>query len=123
MEIDFDRGTRIMKVLADDTRARIVHILSCGERCAGELQAYFNITQPTLSHHMASLVAEGLVESRHESRWVYYSLVREPFDFLSDYAMKLSTESETCLCKKIPARCRGEDTNQDKNGSGHERKE
>jgi ArsR family transcriptional regulator, arsenate/arsenite/antimonite-responsive transcriptional repressor len=105
MDIDFARGTSLIKALADETRVRIVHILSCGELCACDIQDYFNLTQPTLSHHLTLLVEAGLVIARPEGKWTYYSLSEAAFGFLETFITEISRESDTCLCKKEKRKC------------------
>ena len=74
MTLDFTRGAMFFKALADETRVRIIHILSCGELCACDILGYFDLTQPTLSHHLSILVGAGLVISRTEGKWTHYRL-------------------------------------------------
>ena len=105
MDIDFTRGARLCKVLADETRARIVHILSCGELCACDILDYFDLTQPTLSHHLGVLVEAGLVHARNEGKWTHYGVRKETFAFLERYLKDLSKESDACLCKKAKRSC------------------
>jgi ArsR family transcriptional regulator, arsenate/arsenite/antimonite-responsive transcriptional repressor len=105
MDIAFTRGTNVLKALADETRVRIVHILSCGELCACDIQAYFDLTQPTLSHHLSLLVDSGLVVARPEGKWTHYSLSKETFGFLESFIAQISRDSDTCLCKKAKVRC------------------
>lgn len=64
----------ICKALSDANRLQIVKMLIDGEKCACKLLAEFQITQPTLSHHMKILCECGLVEVRKEGKWSYYSL-------------------------------------------------
>src|SRR5262249_19582781 len=56
--------TDILKALADPTRVEIVAILRSAEQpvCICDLTAAFDLTQPTLSHHMAKLRDAGLVD-------------------------------------------------------------
>jgi len=105
MDIDFKRGTELMKALSDETRVRIVHILSCGELCACDIQEYFDLTQPTLSHHLALLVDAGLVTARREGKWAHYSLTGASFDALGDFVKTISSPSANCDCKKIKGAC------------------
>jgi len=49
-------------------------MLQNGERCACELLEDLNIVQSTLSHHMKILCDSGLIGSRREGKWMYYSL-------------------------------------------------
>lgn len=67
----------IFKALADETRLRIVDMLSEGELCACKILEYFEITQPTLSYHMRVLCDSGLVEGRRDGVWMRYSLNRD----------------------------------------------
>ena len=64
----------ICKALGDANRLEIVKMLSDGEKCGCKLLERFEITQPTLSHHMKILVGCGLVNARKEGKWQYYSL-------------------------------------------------
>jgi ArsR family transcriptional regulator, arsenate/arsenite/antimonite-responsive transcriptional repressor len=105
MAIDFSRGTAICKALADETRVRIVHILSCGELCACDIHDYFDISQPTLSHHLNLLVDAGIVVSRHEGKWTHYTLANDTLAFLGRFIEDISRESEKCLCKKTKRSC------------------
>ncbi len=100
MELNFVRGSALFKALADETRSKIVHILSCGEVCACELLDYFDLSQPTLSHHLGILVDSGLVSARPEGKWTRYSLNRDEFTVLEQFVHTISHESELCLCRK-----------------------
>ena len=64
----------ICKALGDANRLEIVQMLSDGEKCGCKLLERFEITQPTLSHHMKILVECGLVNARKEGKWQHYSL-------------------------------------------------
>ena len=64
----------ICKALGDSNRLQIVQMLSEGEKCGCKLLEAFEITQPTLSHHMRILTECGLVNARKEGKWSHYSL-------------------------------------------------
>ena len=64
----------ICKALSDTNRLEIVQMLSDGEKCGCKILDKFNITQPTLSHHMKILVDCGIVNDRKEGKRHYYSL-------------------------------------------------
>lgn len=64
----------ICRALSDANRLQIVQLLTSGEQCACELLEHFQITQPTLSHHMKVLTECGMVQSRKEGRWMFYRL-------------------------------------------------
>ena len=59
----------ICKALSDTNRLEIVRMLSDGEKCGCKILDKFNITQPTLSHHMKILVDCGIVNDRKEGKW------------------------------------------------------
>ncbi|NCB95783.1 MAG: ArsR family transcriptional regulator [Negativicutes bacterium] len=63
-----------LKALSDTNRLMIINMLSCGELCACEILEKFNITQPTLSHHMKILCECGLVLSRKDGKNNFYRL-------------------------------------------------
>ena len=65
------------KALADDTRQRILVMLQDGERCVGDIVDAFDMTQPTISHHLSILKRLRLVTTRKEGKLVYYSLNRD----------------------------------------------
>lgn len=65
---------KIYKALCDENRLMILASLKSGERCACTILSELDISQPTLSHHMKILIESGLVESRKDGRWTYYSL-------------------------------------------------
>ena len=71
------------KALADPTRVAIVNSLSAaGEVCVCNLTATFDLSQPTISHHLRILRKAGLVESTRRGTWAYYRLVPEAIDAL-----------------------------------------
>jgi len=80
----------ICRALGDPNRLQIIEMLSSGERCACTLLEKFDITQPTLSHHMKTLVDCGLVEVRREGKWSHYSLNQKTLREFSRFAEKLS---------------------------------
>ena len=70
----------IGKALSDGNRIKIVKMLSDGEKCGCRLLEAFDITQPTLSHHMKILTESGLVCRRREGKWHHFSLVTETLE-------------------------------------------
>lgn len=62
------------KALADPTRRRILELLKSGDLTAGELAAHFDISKPTLSHHLATLKDAGLVTDERHGQNIVYSL-------------------------------------------------
>ena len=69
----------LLKALADPTRVAIVSILRAAKDpvCICDLVATFDLSQPTISHHMARLREAGLVESMRSGIWAFYRLRRD----------------------------------------------
>lgn len=65
---------RAFKVLADDTRLRILRHLAAGDCCVCELTSELSVAQPLLSFHLRILKEAGLVTDRRVGRWAYYAL-------------------------------------------------
>ncbi len=105
MEVDFRRAALLFKALSDENRLKVAHVLSCGELCACEILEYLDVTQPTLSHHLAVLTELGLVVARPEGKWIHYSLDRTVVRELEGFVGELFREHETCACKKERRMC------------------
>ena len=68
---------RVLKALADPVRLRIVAEIagrSGGRACVCDLAAPFDLTQPTISHHLKVLRDAGIVTSERRGTWVYYTV-------------------------------------------------
>ena len=66
------------KALADPTRVAIINCLSAADEvCVCNLTETFELSQPTISHHLKILREAGLVESSRRGTWAYYRLVPE----------------------------------------------
>jgi ArsR family transcriptional regulator len=96
----YEESVVLLKALADSTRLMIVDMLSCGELCACMILGKFNITQPTLSHHMKILCDSGLVNGRKDGRWTYYSLNSKAIETLSSFVHEVTMRKEACICKE-----------------------
>ena len=64
----------LFKALNDSTRREILELLKNGEMTAGEIADHFNISKPSISHHLDLLKQAGLVESVKEGQFIVYSL-------------------------------------------------
>ena len=90
----------IFKALSDKTRLEIVKMLSDGEKCACKLLEKFEITQPTLSHHMKILCDCGLVIGRREGKWTHYSVSCDVLNEFKKYVSQLKCSKEgDCKCR------------------------
>jgi len=74
-----ERYVRFFKALADITRQEILRILDEAEEMnVGEIcEAFENMSQPTISHHLQILKNCGLVDTRKEGKMIYYFIRRE----------------------------------------------
>ena len=76
----------VFKALADPTRVRIVNLLGAGAEpvCVCDINANFDLSQPTISHHLKKLVAAGVLTREQRGTWAYFALNREVLSQLSD---------------------------------------
>ncbi|HET9893330.1 MAG TPA: metalloregulator ArsR/SmtB family transcription factor [Streptosporangiaceae bacterium] len=68
----------VLKALADPVRLRLVALIAAsdgGEACVCDLTEAFNLSQPTISHHLKVLRLAGLIDSERRASWIYYSMV------------------------------------------------
>ncbi|MGE5456291.1 MAG: ArsR/SmtB family transcription factor [Ignavibacteriales bacterium] len=100
MKKNVEKEIMIFKALSDNNRLQIIDMLSCGELCACEMLKKLNITQPTLSHHMKTLIDSNLVTARKEANWMYYKLNKDIIDELTRYIKYISSDKDDCICKK-----------------------
>lgn len=89
---------RLFKSLSDPNRLMILDMLSCGELCACVILEKFNISQPTLSHHMKILCDCNLVNGRKEGKWIYYSLNLDTVQAFRAFFEKITAQKENCIC-------------------------
>lgn len=67
----------IFKALGDMTRLRIYNIIRHNELCVCQIESILEITQSNASRHLNKLKYAGIITSRKDAQWVYYSLDRE----------------------------------------------
>ena len=76
--LDVQPITRLFRALSDETRVRIVALLSHGELCVCHLESALDISQPSASRQLAVLRSAGVVTARREGNWIYYRLADQP---------------------------------------------
>ena len=64
----------LFKALNDSTRREILELLKDGDKTAGEIADSFNISKPSISHHLDLLKQAGLVEPLKQGQFISYSL-------------------------------------------------
>lgn len=76
----FSQYIPIFKALSDETRLKIVQMLTCQSLCANEILECFNMTQPSLSYHMKILTQSGLVRARRKSGFTMYEVDKDTLE-------------------------------------------
>jgi transcriptional regulator, ArsR family len=69
-----DGMSLILKAIGDESRRRILEMLKEGDKTAGEIAELFDITKPSISHHLNILKQAGLVIDERKGQNIYYSL-------------------------------------------------
>jgi ArsR family transcriptional regulator len=84
-----ERMAAVAKALGDPIRLQLVDVLRkhAGKVCVCELVPLFELSQPTVSHHLKVLRDAGLVDSERRGLWAYYYVIP---DALEDLATWLS---------------------------------
>lgn len=70
----------LLKALADPVRLRLLSLIAAhegGEACVCDLNDAFDLSQPTISHHLKQLHDVGLLDRDKRGTWVFYSVRRE----------------------------------------------
>lgn len=115
-ELDFKPVSRVLKALGDESRLRIVALLSHGELCVCHIESGLGLSQPNASRQLSVLRAAGVVEPRRDGNWVYYRLADQLDDFakatlkglISAFSRRdvLRADVERLLRTKGPNACR-----------------
>ena len=67
--------SRLFRALSDETRLRIVALLTHGELCVCHIENALSLSQPNASRQLGILRTAGVVDTRRDGSWVYYRLV------------------------------------------------
>jgi ArsR family transcriptional regulator len=81
------RIAEIFKALSHPVRIQLLDMIcqGSGEVCACNLEGHFNLTQPTISHHLKILREAGLIESENRGVWVHHSINQSALDKLQTW--------------------------------------
>lgn len=77
---------QVFKALGDPVRLRLLSMIASragGEVCVCDLTPAFDVSQPTISHHLKLLKQAGLIDSERRGTWVYYRLLPQMTDRLA----------------------------------------
>jgi ArsR family transcriptional regulator len=90
------------KALADTTRQKIMNLCCCKWLSVNEIVEQINVSQPTVSHHLAILRQAGLVETRHEGKQIFYTLDQDKVaTCCGNLVTKFAPDSKTAGIIKI----------------------
>ncbi|WP_030813041.1 ArsR/SmtB family transcription factor [Streptomyces sp. NRRL F-2799] len=81
-----DTLAKVFKALGDPVRLRLLSMIASragGEVCVCDLTPSFDLSQPTISHHLKLLRQAGLIDSERRGTWVYYRLLPQMTDRLA----------------------------------------
>ncbi|MBW4426707.1 MAG: metalloregulator ArsR/SmtB family transcription factor [Nostoc desertorum CM1-VF14] len=88
--------------LSDPLRISVLEVLRQRELCVCDLCDALGVNQSKLSFHLKTLKEAGLVNSRQEGRWIYYSLSLPQFSVLEEY---LAGFSRNCIISSARSCC------------------
>jgi ArsR family transcriptional regulator len=94
------------KAIADATRQKIMGLCCCRELSVNEIVDQTQVSQPTVSHHLAILREAGLVSVRHDGKQTYYTLNQEQMASCCGQLMQVfAPESEVTEAVKKTGAC------------------
>ncbi|MEM7229064.1 MAG: metalloregulator ArsR/SmtB family transcription factor [Planctomycetota bacterium] len=79
-----DDVVRVLRILADNTRVRVLMLLRSGELNVSALCDRLDLAQPTVSHHLGLLRTVGLVYNRRAGKQIFYALSPETVSVLDN---------------------------------------
>lgn len=87
-------GGEAFKALADPTRRHILELLRTKDLTAGEIAEHFDMTKPSLSHHLNTLKTAGLVDAERDGQNIIYSLNTSVLQDLMSWFYTFTDRSE-----------------------------
>jgi len=94
-DADHHANAKVFKAFCDENRLKILELLQGGEKCACIILKWMDISQPTLSHHMRILCDSGIVMSRKDGKWMYYSISSGGREHAAELLRRLTETKET----------------------------
>ena len=84
----------LFKALNDPTRREIVELLKGGDMTAGEIADHFDISKPSISHHLDLLKQADIVSSEKKGQFIYYSLNTTVLDEIISWFLGLKSNKK-----------------------------
>ncbi|NQV69373.1 MAG: winged helix-turn-helix transcriptional regulator [Pseudohongiella sp.] len=79
---------QVLEAISDPTRRKILDLLKKGEKSAGELGENFDISGPSMSHHLSKLKAADLVIATRRGQSIYYSINTSVFEDAAQFVLR-----------------------------------
>ncbi len=78
---------KLFKALGDETRLEMIGLLAAAgpSLCACDIESHFDLSQPTISHHLKILREAGLITGERRGTWVYYAINRAALARLAEF--------------------------------------
>lgn len=89
---------QVFRALGDPVRLRLLSMIAAregGEVCVCELTPAFDLSQPTVSHHLKQLRQAGLIAGERRGTWVYYRLLPERTDLAAAFLTRPSVPADS----------------------------
>lgn len=90
----------VFKAISDESRLKIINMLSCGKMCACDILEKFDISQSTLSYHMKILTDSGLINVTRDGQWMRYEINKDRVDMALSFLTEITSHQQNCVCKK-----------------------
>lgn len=84
----------VLEAISDPTRRKILDLLKKGEMSAGELGENFDISGPSMSHHLSKLKAADLVLATRQGQSILYSINTSVFDDAAQFVISFFKEKK-----------------------------
>lgn len=78
------------KALSDKTRRQIIKLLQARDLTAGEIADHFDMTKPSISHHLNMLKQADLISDRRQGQHIYYSLNTSVFETIMGWFLEFT---------------------------------
>lgn len=82
------------KALADPTRRKIIQLLQNADMTAGEIAEHFDMTKPSISHHLNTLKQASLVTDERKGQNIYYSLNTTVFQDVINWFFNVTNKND-----------------------------
>jgi ArsR family transcriptional regulator, arsenate/arsenite/antimonite-responsive transcriptional repressor len=89
---EIEQAALVLKAIAHPVRLKIIDLIDQGEGevCSCEIERFFSLSQPTISHHLKVLQEAGLITSESRGVWVYHKIRSETFALLKTHLSHFS---------------------------------